>query len=454
MLRARHCVPVFILLLSLSASRAGYVCAVYFTGIGCPHCAKTDPVVLGSLPLEYQNLVIIEYEIYQQPENAPLIYAYDSYYGSGLGIPLLIFGEGNYIRGDTPILENVEGVIQGMSENPCPLLSGSVSFEELNLSSLPGKPKIWANGRVLIPINESRESLNEALFSQDVLSSLPRYEVVEPEPVPLSGRYLYFNNAVEVGGWLLEWKEETSEEGTSQQGTERGNQTLTLAKIASLAAVDAVNPCALAVLTLILVSILTYDPKKKKNVLLAGLAFTSSVYVIYLLYGLVIIRFFQLIQFLTSVRLFLYKVLGMAAILLGILQIKDFIWYKPGGLLTEMPMSWRPRVRKLLSGVTSPKGAFLVGAFVTIFLLPCTIGPYVIAGGILSFLKLMETLPWLLFYNLIFVSPMIGMTLLVYGGIAKVEDISGWRRKNIQRLHLVAGLIILFLGIGMLFGLI
>jgi len=254
--------------------------------------------------------------------------------------------------------------------------------------------------------------------------------------------------------WLLEWKEEMSEEGTSQQGTERGNQTLTLAKIASLAAVDAVNPCALAVLTLILVSILTYDPKKKKNVLLAGLAFTSSVYVIYLLYGLVIIRFFQLIQFLTSVRLFLYKVLGVAAILLGILQIKDFIWYKPGGLLTEMPMSWRPRVRKLLSGVTSPKGAFLVGAFVTIFLLPCTIGPYVIAGGILSFLKLMETLPWLLFYNLIFVSPMIGITLLVYGGIAKVEDISGWRRKNIQRLHLVAGLIILFLGIGMLFGLI
>jgi len=446
MLRARHCVLMSLLLLSFSASRAGYICAVYFTGVGCPHCAKTDPVVLGSLPLEYPNLVIIEYEIYQQPENAPFLYAYNSRYGSGMGIPLLIFGEGNYIRGDTPILENVRGVIQGMSENPCPLILGSVSFEELNLSSLPGKPKIWANGRVLIPINESRESLNEVLFSQDVLSSLPQYEVVEPEPVPLSGRYLYFERAVKVGGWLLEWEQKTNED--------RGNQTLTLAKIASLAAVDAVNPCALAVLTLILVSILTYDPKKKKNVLLAGLAFTSSVYVIYLLYGLVIIRFFQLIQFLTSVRLFLYKVLGIAAILLGILQIKDFVWYKPGGLLTEMPVSWRPKVRKLISGVTSPKGAFLVGAFVTVFLLPCTIGPYVIAGGILSFLKLMETLPWLLLYNLIFVSPMIGITLLVYGGIAKVEDISGWRRKNIQKLHLIAGLIILFLGVGMLFGLI
>ena len=45
---------------------------------------------------------------------------------------------------------------------------------------------------------------------------------------------------------------------------------LTIAKIISLAIVDSINPCALAVLTLMLIAILTYNPKDKRNVLLIG----------------------------------------------------------------------------------------------------------------------------------------------------------------------------------------
>lgn len=225
---------------------------------------------------------------------------------------------------------------------------------------------------------------------------------------------------------------------------------LTIAKIISLAAVDAINPCALAVLSLMLIAIITYNPKKKRNVLLAGFAFTISVFVMYLFYGLVIIKFFQVVQTLTSIRLILYKVLGIFAILLGILNIKDFIKYKPGGLLTEMPMKLRPKAKKIISGITSPKGAFVIGLFVTVFLLPCTIGPYVIAGGILSVLELLATLPWLLLYNLIFVSPMIAITLIVYAGFAKVENVSEWKEKNIRYLHLIAGSIMFGLGVIMI----
>jgi len=227
---------------------------------------------------------------------------------------------------------------------------------------------------------------------------------------------------------------------------------LSMAKILSLAAVDAVNPCALAVLTLMLIAILTYNPKDKRNVLLAGLAFTASVYILYMFYGLVIIRFFQIVAALTSIRLVLYKVLGLAAVLLGILNIKDYVSYKPGGLMTEMPMSMRPKVKKIIAGATSPKGAFVVGAFVTVFLLPCTIGPYLIAGGILSAIDLIKTIPWLIIYNAVFVAPMLAITLLVYAGIARVEDVSGWKDKNIRYLHLVAGLIMFSLGVAMVLG--
>ena len=234
------------------------------------------------------------------------------------------------------------------------------------------------------------------------------------------------------------------------QGQEK--ETLTMAKIVSLAIVDAVNPCALAVLMLMLIAILTYNPRNKTKLLLAGLAFTLSVFIMYFIYGLIIIKFFQVIQALTTVRLFLYKTLGAVAIVIGALNIKDFFYYKKGCIGTEMPIFLRPKVKKIISKVTSPSGAFIVGLFVTIFLLPCTIGPYIIAGGILSAMVIIKTIPPLLLYNAIFVMPMIIITGIVYFGISKVEDVSGWKDKNIKVLHLIAGIIMLLLGIGLLMG--
>ena len=102
---------------------------------------------------------------------------------------------------------------------------------------------------------------------------------------------------------------------------------LTLAKVISLAVVDAINPCALAVLAMMLIAIITYNPKNKMNVILSGLAFSTSVFIMYMIYGIFIIKSFQLVQDITSIRLWLYKILGGAAVLLGALQIKDFICY-------------------------------------------------------------------------------------------------------------------------------
>lgn len=362
-------------------------CVVYFTGKGCPHCAEVNPLLLEQLPEKYPDLVIIEYEIYQQKENAPLLYQYNSVYGSGLGVPLIIFGKDDFLIGDTPILRNIENKLEERKGNHCPLIDGSsASFEELDVSTLPGKPKI-----------------------------LP-------------------------------------DEITPEQPGEIVQRDFTLAKIISLAAVDAINPCALAVLTLMLFAILAFAPKKRRNVLLAGLAFSTAVFVMYFFYGLVIIRFFQLIQALTSIRVWLYKILGLVAIILGILNLKDFIRYKPGGFLTEMPIFLRPKVQNLMFKVTSPWGAFVVGALVTLFLLPCTIGPYVIAGGVLSTLSFFKILPWLLLYNLVFILPMLVITFVCYIGFTTVENVTGWRKKNIRYLHLIAGIIILILGIAMLLG--
>ncbi len=228
-------------------------------------------------------------------------------------------------------------------------------------------------------------------------------------------------------------------------------EALTLSKVVGLAVVDAVNPCALAVLALMLMAIMSYA-RDKRRVLLSGLSFTLAIFIGYMIYGIILIKLFHLVQMITSIRLTLYKILGALAFFLGLLQLKDTIWYKPGGFMTEMPMAWRPKAKKIISQATGPKSAFFVGIFVTLFLLPCTMGPYIVMTGIASLYDFLKVLPWLLLYNAIFVAPMVIITLLVYAGLSSVGDVKKWRDKNIRILHFIEAAILLGIGLAMFMG--
>jgi len=442
---------------SFAENKENQVCGVYFTGVGCSHCAKTDPVVLQELFNEYPNLIIIEYEIYQQRENALLFDKYSqSCELSRSGIPMIIFNHQDVIIGDNPILNNIREKIEELENNSCLLINGDFQkFEDVNLASLPGKPKIWTKDRILIKNNQEEwvfgwkgekvqdqysseinpnKVLQNLIITDNFLNIINQINYTSTSSIkaPLSGSYIDFNNAIS-------FKVKAEPEIVLENN-------LDLVKVLSLALVDAINPCALAVLGLMLITILSYNPQKKRNVLLAGLAFIISVFIMYLLYGLVIIRSFEIIQSLTSIRVWLYKLLGAGAIILGIIKLKDF--FKAQSVCNVVP-----KVNKIIARITSPAGAFIVGAFVTIFLLPCTIGPYVICGGILCPLGLLKAMPLLLLYNLIFVLPMIVMVLVIYLGLSQVKDISTWQAKNIKYLDLISGIVIIGLGVAMIFGL-
>jgi len=225
-------------------------------------------------------------------------------------------------------------------------------------------------------------------------------------------------------------------------------------RITMLALADSVNPCAIAVLTMILLAILMENPKNKNKVLCGGLAFTASVYIGYLFYGLIIIQFFKLFaEFLRQNSMHIYNGLGILAMLMGALNIKDYFMYKPGGIATEMPMFMRPKVREIIQKITSPLGAFIIGFIVTLFLLPCTIGPYIVASGLLAELGTLGALPWLLYYNLLFILPMLIIVFLIYIGFAKVHQLGGWKEDNIKNLHLIAGILLFLVGVALLLGL-
>ncbi len=229
----------------------------------------------------------------------------------------------------------------------------------------------------------------------------------------------------------------------------------TVVRIVGLALVNAINPCALAALVMVLISILLGNEEKRHKVLLGGFSFITAIFIGYFIYGLIIIQLFKsFAAFMTEISPYFRYALAVLAIIIGVFNIKDYFMYRPGGIATEMPLRFRPRVRMMIKKVSSPAGAFFVGIFVTLFLLPCTMAPYLIASGNLSTLTLLKAVPYLLLYNLIFVTPMIIITFAVYFGLSTPEKVSDWRERKIKLIHLIAGLLLIGLGIAMITGII
>jgi cytochrome c biogenesis protein CcdA len=183
----------------------------------------------------------------------------------------------------------------------------------------------------------------------------------------------------------------------------------------------------------------------------AGAAFTLGIFLSYFLMGVLLIFGIKSVQEATAVGIeSIYLFFGLFAILIGILNIKDWISHGLGGFVIEVPFSWRPKMKSYLKSVTGPVGAFLTSIIVSLFLLPCTSGPYFVAGGLLSGAPWVESIPLLIIYNIIFVSPMLLILGALYYGATEVEKIQEWRKKNIEELHLITGLILLLLGIYLL----
>jgi cytochrome c biogenesis protein CcdA len=217
--------------------------------------------------------------------------------------------------------------------------------------------------------------------------------------------------------------------------------------IAGAALVDSINPCAIAVL-LILLTALMMGAESKKKALLGGLAFTFSIYITYFLFGLGLLQLIAVANLANIIA----KIVGVVALVIGLANIKDYFFYGGGGFVMEIPRAWRPALKKILNGITSPIGAFFAGFVVTLFELPCTGGPYFFVIGLLSQAEnITNIIPTLLFYNLVFILPLILITFIVYFGVSSIEGAEKWKEKNIRALHLVAGIIMLALGVWVFF---
>jgi len=217
----------------------------------------------------------------------------------------------------------------------------------------------------------------------------------------------------------------------------RNIKKLTIPIVMAAAAVDAINPCAFAVLIILMTAALSIADKRRA--LKFGLAFTISIYISYFLMGL---GLFSILQA-TGLSHNFYIFVTILAVIVGLFNIKDYFWYGKGFLM-EVPLSWRPTMKKVIKSATSPLGAFLVGFVVSLFELPCTGGPYIVILGLLAKEVTRTTgIMYLLLYNLVFVSPLIILSLIIYKGLSTTEKLEKIRQGKLRLLHLIAGILML-----------
>jgi len=360
----------------------------FFYGDGCPHCALVEPLI-KDLEIKFPQVLFNSYEVYHNQDNALLLFkAYDKYKVSQKdqgGVPIVFIGD-EYFLGDRPIIDNLEN-------------------------------KIVAN----LLLKPSNVDINK-----------PVTPVVDP---------------VDIKKTNLIIPTENTENFNNQETNINTNKSYSLWAIAGAAVVDSINPCAIAVL-LILLTALMMGAGNRKRALYGGLAFTFSLYITYFLFGLGLLQLIAI----TNIANIIAKIVGIIALIIGLANIKDFFFYGGGGFVMEIPRNWRPALKKILNGVTSPLGAFFAGFVITIFELPCTGGPYFFVIGLLSQSEnIKSVIPTLLFYNIVFVLPLLIIVFIFYFGVSSLEKAEAWKEKNIKKLHLFAGIIMLALGIWVFF---
>ena len=233
-------------------------------------------------------------------------------------------------------------------------------------------------------------------------------------------------------------------DGTSPILEEDPTTHLTLGVLLGAAIVDSVNPCTLAVMVMLLGVIMIADGRKK--MFLSGVAFFVTIFFAYMLMGLGILTAVS-DPGLTNI---FFIIVTIGALALSIMEINAYFRYTPGFLAVEMPMVIRPIAKCTIEQATTLPGVVIAALFCSLFLLPCSSGPYLMVLAMISKAVTLNTMFYLVLYNFVFILPMIVITLGIYFGYTTVEKMGDFREKYIKQIHLFSGMILFILFLFML----
>lgn len=218
-------------------------------------------------------------------------------------------------------------------------------------------------------------------------------------------------------------------------------EELTLWVVLGAALIDSINPCAIGVL-LFLSSVLLKVSSEKGALVRLGALYIATVYVVYILSGLGLI-WFQRAFIRQGWAEIIGTAVGTVVIVMGLIAIKDCIWYGRGVSL-EIAPRYKEKIQKM-AGTISVFGVVTLGGFVAIVELPCTGGPYLAITAILAKSFDQRAFLYLLLYNGVFVLPLVVILGMIYCG-ASTAAMKKWRQANRKWMNLASGLLMLGLG--------
>jgi len=212
------------------------------------------------------------------------------------------------------------------------------------------------------------------------------------------------------------------------------------------ALMNGLNPCGIGMMITFLGYLMVFSGREKDKGWLykTGVVYILSVFLTYLALGLFFYGIAYYLQRWWLASLFKYLV-GGGIFVAGLVQIKDVFWQDLPFHL-QMPTFGFEKINKLMAktslGVTA-----LVGILTTVFSSPCMLPIYLGTTSVMarSGLPMFNILAYFLYYNLIFITPLMVILLIMTEG-KRVVEMKEWQHKNTGWLRFVLGVVLLFVG--------
>jgi len=367
---------------------------IYFYAYDCPNCAKIKPF-LEKIKEKYKDKIdFLEHDVKDKEECRQLFFKFTETYnlpGEKSKVPL-VFAGNDYLLGATDIENNLEAKIQ---------------------------EKIASNENLKIDCHKFLEDWEKGIHSSDT----PDLAVCSAAD---SQDFCSIDNP------------------TDNENPDNKKQAISIGLIITTAAIDSVNPCAIAVL-LFLIAVLNSLKASKKRMLAIGLVYIFGVFISYYLAGIGLLEAISRFNIARQINIFA----GVIVIIAAFISIKEGLLPQSTQLLV-IPEKTKNIFMNLMRKGTFPM-VFLAGILVSAFELPCTGQVYL---GILSLMS-QENMKaqayfYLLLYNLIFVLPLVIILAAAAWGL-DIEKIQKLRKKTRMGIKILIGIIMLVLGLWLIY---
>lgn len=236
---------------------------------------------------------------------------------------------------------------------------------------------------------------------------------------------------------------------SDMSGSEKLVGHITMGAIFVAGLIDGINPCAFAVLIL-LMTILFEIQMKKRRIIKVAMSYIGAFVLTNISLGVAVYWFSDALFGGTSITL---KIAAGIALIAGLINIKDFFWYGKG-ITLKIPENAKKIVRPLVKKASVPAVA-LLGSIIAFFEAPCSASIYY---AVIEMLRSRTTtlgaaLPFILLYNLMFVIPLVVLFILVYTG-KNIAHADRWRISHRKWMKLAIGTILVLFSIAVFFNLI